>query len=112
MAIETTHKVSHIVFNKTGTLTQGEISVTEEVYLSENQQLAASFTLGLTCDREHHVSAAILTHLKGRSVDAAKISDYKSVPGKGVNGTFNSVISPSRLSAAMTLGPSKLSLSS
>ena len=89
MAIETARKASHVVFDKTGTLTQGEMSVTEEVYLSENQELAASVTLGLTCDSEHPVSAAISTHLKGKSVDAAKISDYKSVPGKGVDGIFN-----------------------
>ncbi len=90
IAIETARKVSHVVFDKTGTLTQGEMFVTEEVYLSENQEFAASVTLGLTCDSKHPVSAAISTHLKEKSVDAAKISDYKSLPGKGVSGKYNS----------------------
>jgi len=89
MAIETARKVSHVVFDKTGTLTQGELSITEEVYLSENQEFAASVTLGLTCDSKHPVSAAISTYLKEKSVTAAKVSDYKSVPGKGVDGTIN-----------------------
>ena len=89
MAIETARKVSHVIFDKTGTLTQGELSVTEEVYLLEKQDLATSIALGLTCDSKHPVSAAISTHLKEKGVDAAKISDSKSVTGKGVDGTFN-----------------------
>jgi len=89
MAIETARKVSHVVFDKTGTLTQGELSITEEVYLSENQEFAATVTLGLTCDSKHPVSAAISTYLKEKSVNAAKVGNYKSVPGKGVDGTIN-----------------------
>jgi len=91
MAIETARKVSHVVFDKTGTLTQGELSVTEEVYLSGKQDLATSIALGLTCDSKHPVSAAISTFLKEKSVDAAKISDIRSITGKGLDGTFNGV---------------------
>ena len=91
MAIETARKVSHVVFDKTGTLTQGELSVTEEVYLSEKQDLATSIALGLTCDSKHPVSAAISTYLKERGVDAAKISDTKSITGKGIEGIYNGV---------------------
>lgn len=89
MAIETARKVSHVVFDKTGTLTQGELSVTEEVFLSEKQDLATSIALGLTCDSKHPVSAAISTHLREKGIDAAKISDLKSVTGKGIDGTFD-----------------------
>ena len=91
MAIETARKVSHVVFDKTGTLTQGELSVTEEVYLSEQQDLAMCVALGLTCDSKHPVSAAISTYLNEKGVEAAKISDTKSLTGKGVDGTFNGV---------------------
>lgn len=91
MAIETARKVSHVVFDKTGTLTQGELSVTEEVFLSEKQDLATSIALGLTCDSKHPVSAAISTHLREKGVDSARISDPKSVTGKGVDGIFNGV---------------------
>ena len=89
MAIETARKVSHVVFDKTGTLTQGELSVAEEVYLSKTHEYAASVTLGLTCNSKHPVSAAISTYLKQKGIDAAKIDDFKSITGKGVEGTFN-----------------------
>jgi len=61
----------------------------KEVYLSEKQDLATSIALGLTCDSKHPVSAAISTYLKENGVGAAKISDTKSITGKGVDGTFN-----------------------
>lgn len=91
MTIETAHKVSHIVFDKTGTLTQDKLSVTEKVFLLKKQDLATSITLSLTCNSKHPVFAAISTHLKEKGVDAAKISDPKSVINKGVDDIFNSV---------------------
>lgn len=87
--IESARKVSHVVFDKTGTLTQGELSVIEEVYFLENQDFALSIALGLTCDSKHPVSVAISSHLEEKGVNAAKIDDFKSVAGKGVDGTFN-----------------------
>ncbi len=67
------------------------MSITEKVYLSVNQELAAFITLDLTYNSEHSVSAAILTYLKRKSINAAKISDYKSVLNKNVDDTFNDV---------------------
>ncbi|KAK5202756.1 hypothetical protein LTR41_011500 [Exophiala xenobiotica] len=91
MAIETACNVSHVVFDETGTLTRGELSVAESVYLSNKDDLAESIALGLTCDSKHPVSAAISTYLKEKGVDATKIEDSKSVTGKGVKGTFDGV---------------------
>ena len=88
MAIENARKVSHVVFDKTGTLTQGRLSVEEEVDFSEKHEYTASVTLGLTCNSKHPVSAAISSYLKDKGIDAAKIEDFKSVTGKGVEGTF------------------------
>jgi Cd2+-exporting ATPase len=65
------------------------LSVIEETYLSEKQGLIMSIALSLIYDSKHPVSTAISTHLKEKGVDAAKISDSKSVTDKGVNGTFN-----------------------
>ncbi|KAK7936783.1 hypothetical protein LTR80_011007 [Exophiala xenobiotica] len=79
MAIETARNVSHVVFDKTGTLTRGELSVAEAVYLSNKDEFAESITLGLTRDSKHPISVAISTYLKDKGVDAAKISDSKSV---------------------------------
>lgn len=88
-AIEIARKVSHVVFDKTGTLTRGELSVVKELYLSEKHDFAASITLGLTCDSKHPVSAAISSYLRVKGVKAAQITDHKSIPGNGVQGTFD-----------------------
>jgi P-type E1-E2 ATPase len=90
-AIETACKACHVVFDKTGTLTHGKLSVTEEVYLLEKQDLATSVALGLTCDSKHPVSIAISTYLEEKGVEAAKISDTRSITGEGVDGTIDGV---------------------
>lgn len=87
--IENARNVSNVVFDKTGTLTQGEMSVTEEVYLSDDRELAASVALGLTSNSKHPVSTAISAYLEGKGVDAATIRDDNSVPGQGIEGSFD-----------------------
>ena len=91
MTIETARNVSHVVFDKTGTLTQGRLSVMEELYLSEDQGLAAAVALGLTCDNNHPVSAAVTIYLKEKGVDAVSIEEIKSIAGKGVQGVLRGV---------------------
>ena len=87
LALESARKVSHVVFDKTGTLTEGELSVTEEVILAD-EQLAQSVTLGLTSNSKHPVSAAILSCLQAKGVEAANTKDVRSITGKGVEGTY------------------------
>ncbi|EXJ73561.1 Cu2+-exporting ATPase [Cladophialophora psammophila CBS 110553] len=89
--IEVARNISHVVFDKTGTLTQGRLAVMEELYLSEDQALAAAVTLGLTRDNKHPVSTALASCLNEKGVDAVSVEDTKSITGKGVQGTFRGV---------------------
>jgi len=91
MTIKTAHKVFHIVFDKTDTLTQDKLSVTEKVFLLKKQDLTTFITLSLTCNSKHPVFAVISTHLKKKDINAAKISDSKSVTDKSVDDIFNNV---------------------
>ncbi|KAI1383118.1 heavy metal translocatin [Hypoxylon trugodes] len=85
-ALEVAYKASHIVFDKTGTLTEGKLSVVSEVYPSETQETVTPKILGLLADINHPVSSAVTAHLKNRAVNAAKVNEIKSLPGKGVEG--------------------------
>ncbi|KAL6240919.1 hypothetical protein RBB50_012178 [Rhinocladiella similis] len=89
--IEVARNISHVVFDKTGTLTQGRLAVMEELYLPEDQALAAAVTLGLTRDNKHPVSTALASCLNEKGVDAVSVEDTKSITGKGVQGTFRGV---------------------
>lgn len=90
--IETARKATHIVFDKTGTLTQGRLSICTEEYLSQPKDFAMSLALGLTSNINHPVSAAIVKHLKSLDIQPTPIENVKSIPGNGVEGTWNKTI--------------------
>ena len=86
-AIEIAYKTTHVVFDKTGTLTQGKLTVAREEYLSISPSTKA-LLLGLIGSSKHPVSVTVANHLKMDGVAAATVSDFRSVIGRGVEGTF------------------------
>ncbi|KAI9869526.1 MAG: hypothetical protein M1813_000315 [Trichoglossum hirsutum] len=86
--IETARKVSHVIFDKTGTLTQGKLAVVAEIYLADLQGLDAALAYGVTADIKHPVSRAVAKHLKSQGFKPAPVKGVQSIPGKGVEGTW------------------------
>ncbi|MDR0862638.1 MAG: cadmium-translocating P-type ATPase [Oscillospiraceae bacterium] len=76
-ALETAHKVQTIVFDKTGTITEGKPVVTGVE--GDVLQLAAS----LERYSGHPIAKAIVEHYDGDYLDAA---DFAEIPGNGVSG--------------------------
>lgn len=85
-ALETTKKLQTIVFDKTGTITEGKPAVTDVVVsgrgISEQEllRLAASAEKG----SEHPLGEAILLRSEELSLDLEPISDFKAIPGHGI----------------------------
>jgi Cd2+-exporting ATPase len=70
--LDIARKASHIVFNKTGTLTEGKLSVVGENYRSEldSHEEIASIALGLAINSRHPVSAIVGARLTARGHSA------------------------------------------
>lgn len=85
--LEIAKKTSHVVLDKTGTLTQGKLSVTKEVYPEQSSDPTLSLLLGLVRGSKHPVSTAVTSHLESKGIDGAPISDIQSHPGKGIEAT-------------------------
>src|SRR3989449_142729 len=88
-ALERMEKIDTLVVDKTGTLTEGKprlasIIAADGVAESRVLQIAA----GLERGSEHPLAAAILQGARERRVEPASVSDFVSVTGKGVAGTF------------------------
>ncbi len=86
-ALETTHKVQTIVFDKTGTITEGKPTVTDVVTTKgfdkeELLQLAASAEKG----SEHPLGQAIV---KGFDGELLPMKDFDSITGKGIKCTID-----------------------
>lgn len=85
--IEVAYKTSHVVFDKTGTITEGKLTVAREWYSGSDRDVTHSLLLGLVGGIKHPVSAAIARYLKAQGVAPAQVSDPKTLTGKGVEGT-------------------------
>jgi Cu+-exporting ATPase len=89
-ALEVLEKVTTIVVDKTGTLTEGKprlvtVEPTSTIDESSLLKLAAS----LENVSEHPLAAAIVAGARERNVTASEVQDFKSSTGMGVSGTVD-----------------------
>ncbi|MDO8959213.1 MAG: heavy metal translocating P-type ATPase [Rhodocyclaceae bacterium] len=88
-ALELAEKISVLVVDKTGTLTQGKPTVTDIQKVGaggtaqEVLQLAASLEQGST----HPLAAALVAEAKARGLSLETPQDVVAVPGKGMTGS-------------------------
>ncbi len=84
-ALETAHKIKTIVFDKTGTITEGKPKVTDIVttgIISETEllQLSASAEKG----SEHPLGEAIVNDAKDKNMDFFSVTSFEAIPGHGI----------------------------
>ena len=77
-------KVTDVVFDKTGTITEYELDVVSHEILGTDAQLALSITKALVGDSNHPVSAAVNKFLESKGVQAATTRTTYAIPGDGV----------------------------
>ena len=86
-SIEVMRKVTTLVVDKTGTLTEGKpklVSVNTAEGVSEEHFLKA--VASIEKGSEHPLAAAIVTGAKDRSIELTDVTNFESVTGKGVKG--------------------------
>ncbi|MGE5627317.1 MAG: heavy metal translocating P-type ATPase [Solirubrobacterales bacterium] len=83
-ALETAHKIKTIVFDKTGTITEGKPKVTDIISIKGDEnyilQLAATAEKG----SEHPLGEAIVKAALERKVEFKKAEAFKALPGHGI----------------------------
>ena len=89
-ALETTHKVQTIVFDKTGTITEGQPKVTDIITVNavtedELLQLTASAEKG----SEHPLGEAIVRGAEDKGLDFIKLETFDAIPGHGIEVTVD-----------------------
>ncbi|EUC37825.1 hypothetical protein COCCADRAFT_32932 [Bipolaris zeicola 26-R-13] len=86
-AIEIAYKTTHVVFDKTRTLTQGKLTIAQEEY-PDTSPSTKSLLLGLIGSNKHPVSLSVASHLKAKGIIAMPVSDPRNIVGRGVEGAF------------------------
>ncbi|MCR1897524.1 heavy metal translocating P-type ATPase [Irregularibacter muris] len=85
VALEAAHKIQTIVFDKTGTITEGkpkvtDIVVTEGITEDELLELAASAEKG----SEHPLGESIVKDAVEKGLEFKKLDFFKAIPGHGI----------------------------
>ncbi|HAP5445519.1 TPA: copper-translocating P-type ATPase, partial [Enterococcus faecalis] len=90
-ALETTHKIQTIVFDKTGTITEGKPVVTDILVADSALSEAELLTLAASAEQgsEHPLGEAIVGAAKERQLPLAEGSDFSAIPGHGIRVTIN-----------------------
>ena len=83
-AIEEMGRVGTVVLDKTGTVTLGEMSVSSVV--SEDEERLLSLAYSLEYMSEHPLGAAVVRYGDERGVKKQEITDFETLPGRGVSG--------------------------
>ena len=91
-ALETTHKINTIVFDKTGTITEGKPEVTDILTAGGTDrnrllQLAASAEKG----SEHPLGEAIVNEAEKERLELFKPEDFLAIPGHGIEVSINGI---------------------
>ncbi|MEC7284832.1 MAG: heavy metal translocating P-type ATPase [Pseudomonadota bacterium] len=90
-ALQSASKITTMVLDKTGTITEGAPKVTDVVIVSDHSHndvlsLAASLESG----SEHPLAMAIVESAKEQGVPIHSVTDFQSIAGKGVEAMLNS----------------------
>ncbi|MDR5671624.1 cation-translocating P-type ATPase [Halalkaliarchaeum sp. AArc-GB] len=86
--LETMGEIDTIALDKTGTLTKGELVVTDVVPLNGNSEAdVLRCARGIESRSEHPIGEAIVEHAADRGIDRPSVGDFESLTGKGVEAT-------------------------
>ena len=91
-ALETTQKIDTIIFDKTGTITEGKPEVTDVITINgidENYllQIAASSEKG----SEHPLGESIVKAAEIKGLEFLKIDQFEAIPGYGIEVEINGI---------------------
>lgn len=89
-ALETLHKIDTIVFDKTGTITEGKPKVTDIITAEGFDELEV-LRLAASAEKtsEHPLAEAIVNYAKEKNLDLVDAQEFEAIPGFGIEATVD-----------------------
>ena len=88
-AIEKSEKITHVLTDKTGTLTEGKPSVTSVLTGESVEEKELLLVAGsLEQSSEHPLARAVLNYVKEKKIGLSDVEQFESVTGGGVKGSL------------------------
>ena len=88
-ALENLHRVDTVLLDKTGTLTTGKPVVTDVLPGEATEFVLLRTAVALEAKSEHPFAQAILEYAKEKDISIREITDFETLPGRGVKGIYN-----------------------
>lgn len=88
--LENLRKIDTIVFDKTGTITSGKLSVTD-VFPAGNYSKRDVLGLAVSVERlsEHPIAKSIVNYAGSMDIETRHVENFKSITGFGAEGIYN-----------------------
>ncbi|MDX8337335.1 heavy metal translocating P-type ATPase [Candidatus Cetobacterium colombiensis] len=84
-ALESAHKVQTVIFDKTGTITEGKPKVTDILVKGEiNQEELLSIAASAEKGSEHPLGEAIVKEAESKNIKLKKLETFVAIPGHGI----------------------------
>ena len=87
-SLETMHLVDTVVLDKTGTITEGNIKVTDVINVAGDIDIL-KYIASLERNSEHLIANAILDMAKEQNMELLDVKEFKYVSGRGVSGIID-----------------------
>lgn len=89
-SLETAHKVTDVVLDKTGTITYGTPSVTDIYPIGQTDDISLlTYAYALESSSEHPIAKAITTMALSKNFVLPVVTNFDSIPGQGVKGQID-----------------------
>ena len=85
--LELAHKADVLVFDKTGTITQGKPQLVSS-YTYGNSGVALQLLASLEAKSEHPLSQAILVAAENANLDVLEMDNFSSLTGRGLTASY------------------------
>ena len=87
-ALEMTHRLQTIVFDKTGTITEGKPKVTDVLALSLSEEQLLSYAASAEKASEHPLGEAIVREAQDRGYALCELESFHAMIGRGIEGVI------------------------
>ena len=91
-ALQRTHKIDTVVFDKTGTITEGKPSVSSITTFEVEENDLLRFAAAVEINSEHPMATAILAEARIKNLEIPDSTNVKIRPGQGISATVEGSI--------------------
>jgi Cu+-exporting ATPase len=88
-SLEELHRADTIVFDKTGTITEGKLSVKNIFVDNISEDEFLSVLSSIEAKSEHPIAKAITDYAKNKKINSLSVEEFENKPGKGIKAAID-----------------------